>query len=545
MGKKGSWLSAIRRVFTPKSSSRDKLITGPENKTSQKKKKERRRLKHGEFKSFIPLFREPSSIEKILGEADEQKLFVPLYSEQKVTCERPISPRVTSPKTTVSRAVLPRHSPPREASPRVASPKHDPVVQVSSQQAGSSQVAPPKPISPKAASPRVASSKVIQDHRETTCKYRAEPTLKLHLSATRIQSIFRGYMVRKNFKSLRGVLRLQGVVRGNNVKRQTANTMKQMQLFVRVQNQIRLRRIEMVDNQESQWPAFKNYKDGESTLSKWSLRSEAGDNENWDCSTLTKDQVDQRRRRKVEAVMKRERAMAYAYSHKLWKASPKSTTNNRSNGFPLWWKWLERPLLPSVNHSESQSAAKSVNLSPARAISECTPNHLRKATTCRNLYSEYANLEADTPTSTKSSVPMRGKFFHCTPGRTPQHSSSLGKYAHSGASTAASTSRFPLKDDDSLTSCPPFSVPNYMTPTISAREKARPREGSMGTPSSHTMRRSSFPLTPNMGSFKWNRGSSKGAASLKECDGSADRMSVNSTVSMPATVGRKPFQRFV
>ncbi|VFQ88274.1 unnamed protein product [Cuscuta campestris] len=543
MGKKGSWLSAIRRVFTPNSSSRDKLITGPENKTSQKKKKERRRLKHGEFKSFIPLFREPSSIEKILGEADEQKLFVPLYSEQqKITSPPrlpPISPRVTSPKTTACRAVFPGHSPPREASPRVASPKHDPV-QVCSQQAGSSHVTPPKPISPKA-----ASSKVIQDHRETIYKHRAEPTLQvLHLSATTIQSIFRGYMARKSFRSLRGVLRLQGVVRGNNVKRQTANTMKQMQLFVRVQNQIRLRRIEMLDNQEPQWLAFKNYKDGESTLSKWSIRSEAGDNENWDGSRLSKDQVDQRRRRKVEAVMKRERAMAYAYSHKLWKASPKSTTNNGSNSFPLWWKWLEHPL-PSANHSESQSAAKSVNLSPERAISECTPNHLRKATTCRNLYSEYGNLEADTPTSTKSSVPMRAKLFHYTPGRTPQYSSSLGKYAHSGARTAASTSRFPLKDDDSLTSCPPFSVPNYMTPTISAKAKARQREGSVGTPSSHTMRRSSFPLTSNMGSFKWNIGSSKGAASLKECDGSADRMSVNSTVSMPATVGRKPFKRFV
>lgn len=64
-------------------------------------------------------------------------------------------------------------------------------------------------------------------------------------------------------------MRLQGVVRGNNVKKQTVNAMKQMQLLVRVQTQIQSRRIQMLENQALQSQALKNDKDGESTLSKW------------------------------------------------------------------------------------------------------------------------------------------------------------------------------------------------------------------------------------------------------------------------------------
>lgn len=68
---------------------------------------------------------------------------------------------------------------------------------------------------------------------------------------------------------MRGLVRLQGVVRGPNVKRQTMNAMKMMQLLVRVQTQIQSRRIQMVENQALQRQAYKNDKDSESTFGKW------------------------------------------------------------------------------------------------------------------------------------------------------------------------------------------------------------------------------------------------------------------------------------
>ncbi|CDP10875.1 unnamed protein product [Coffea canephora] len=544
MGKKGSWFSAIKKVFS--SSSKEKPNDGTDKKSSKEKKKGRGKLKHGENRSLIPLFREPSSIEKILGEADELFIRPTTSSEIPRTPPalpvRPVSPRVSSPK-----AASPRVTSPRAASPKVSSPR-----------APSQRVASPRPAPPRAASPRGASPVVPQIRRETNYVYRPEPTSKnLHLAATKIQAAYRGYMARRSFRALRGLVRLQGVVRGQNVKRQTMNAMKQMQLLVRVQTQIQSRRIQMLENQAMQRQSCKNDKEAESTLSKWTLnQSEAGNNEDWDDSLLTKEEVEARLRKKVEAVIKRERAMAYAYSHQLWKANPRSSQaalDIRSNGFPWWWNWLERQL-PPANPSENQSVAKNVHLTPPRPISEYKRSPRPQASNYKHHNYAFDNHESATPRSSKSAVPGRGKQFH-TPTRTPPpNSSGLMKYTRPRASAAESPFDLPMNDTDSLTSCPPFSVPNYMVPTVSAKAKVRassnPKERLPGTPGNDSKRRFSFPLTPNIGSFKWNKASSKEATSQKvlekhESMRSIGDVSVESTVSMPAIVGRKPFNRFV
>lgn len=64
-------------------------------------------------------------------------------------------------------------------------------------------------------------------------------------------------------------MRLQGVVRGQNVKRQTMNAMKQMQLLVRVQSQIQSRRIQMLETQPLHHGP--NHKDIDSALGKLSF----------------------------------------------------------------------------------------------------------------------------------------------------------------------------------------------------------------------------------------------------------------------------------
>ncbi|TKY49765.1 IQ-DOMAIN 14 [Spatholobus suberectus] len=56
LGKKGSWFSAIKKVFTHHSKGKDS-----ENKGTKEKKKGLGKPRHGETNSFIPLFRESSS----------------------------------------------------------------------------------------------------------------------------------------------------------------------------------------------------------------------------------------------------------------------------------------------------------------------------------------------------------------------------------------------------------------------------------------------------------------------------------------------------
>lgn len=335
----------------------------------------------------------------------------------------------------------------------------------------------------------------------------------------------------------------------------------------------------MLENQALHRQSHRNDKDVESTLSKWTLNqmSEAG-TEDWDDSLLTKEEVEDRLRKKVEAVIKRERAMAYAYSHQLWKANPKSALDFRSNGFPWWWNWLERQLPEAANPSENQSTVKNVQLTPPRAVSnhKPTPSPRPQAS---NYYRHQSftidNHESTTPKSSKSTIPFRAKQFHSstplrTPTRTPppvpppqnnNTSSGLMKYTRARASAAHSVfDTTPLNDTDSLTSCPPFSVPNYMAPTVSAKAKVRassnPKERIVpGTPpgggGTESKRRFSFPLTPNIGSFKWNKGSNKDNSSShkvlekNESMRSTGEVSLDSAVSMPAIVGRKPFNRFV
>ncbi|KAM7460882.1 hypothetical protein LguiA_029003 [Lonicera macranthoides] len=511
MGKKGSWFAAIKRVFTP--NSKEKLDKVSDKNNSKEKKKGRGILTHGESKSFIPLFREPSSIEKILGEVDQHKIL-----------NRPPTPSEQLPPS----VPLPRAPSPRPASPRVTSPR-----------------AP----SPRAASPRVA-----RQRREIG--YRPEPTLRNHhLSATKIQAAYRGYMARRSFRALRGLVRLQGVVRGQSVKKQTVNAMKHMQLLVRVQTQIQSRRIQMLENQALQHQTYKNDKEVGSTLGKWNLGnlSELGENEDWDDSLLTKEEIEARMQRKVEAIMKRERAMAYAYSNQLWKANPKSPQvplmDIRSGGFPWWWNWLERQL-PSSKLPESQPT-KNIHPTPPRPTPEHhKPSPRHQTPTPKYQSPGFDNLDLVTPRSTKSTVHPRSRplYSPTITSRTPP------------TNTAMRFSRpsfdVPMRDDDSLTSCPPFSVPSYMAPTVSAKAKARAngsKERFPGTPGSETSkRRFSFPLTPTLGSFKWNnKGSnSKDSPSQKVLDKhqslhSMGDLSVDSTVSMPAAVGRKPFNRFV
>lgn len=88
------------------------------------------------------------------------------------------------------------------------------------------------------------------------------------------------------------------MVKGESVKQQTTNVMKQMQFLVRVQTQIQSRR-----SQTFQHHTRKSDK--------------AGQNEDWDDSRISKEEAVARVQKRVEAVVKRERAMAYAYSNQV------------------------------------------------------------------------------------------------------------------------------------------------------------------------------------------------------------------------------------
>ncbi|KAF3326731.1 protein IQ-DOMAIN 14 [Carex littledalei] len=78
------------------------------------------------------------------------------------------------------------------------------------------------------------------------------------LAATKIQSVFRGYLARKALCALKGLVKLQALVRGHLVRKQATATLRCMQALVTAQARARAQRMHMVDEAQAlsyQYPA--------------------------------------------------------------------------------------------------------------------------------------------------------------------------------------------------------------------------------------------------------------------------------------------------
>lgn len=570
MGKKNRLFMEIRRVLTCSSSINSGIDS--ERKDVRRNKRKVLQKRHGKGKKFITLFREPSSIEKILGDAERENHQViykppsplerekasplasrdtsPLCGSPKVASPRVpslciSSPGVESPRIpphgaiTFEEATSPRITSPNATSPRDASPKYT----------------LPRVSSPRAVSPRTTSGSIIVQkkiHHHEDISQKLEPTLgEQNASAIKIQKVYRGHMFRRRFRGLRSTVRLEEVVKGQHVKRQISSATKRMQLFVRVQSQIQSQQARILESPTLQHLTdYNDDKEVESAYGKGSHTSEAGINEDWDESVITKEERDARTRRKMEAIINRERAMAFAYPHQLQKIAPTSAPSalmDRLSGEAPWrWNWVDRRLPLSVSSDSQAFTTPRSSLDRKQSLR----SHLRNSDqrSC-----EFDSFDAMTPKSTRSSTSPRKKRAR-TPTRFSQEQmpNSSGTLQVRGFKPRPSGGDSPfsvgIRDDDSLRSCPPFSVPRYMAPTVSASAKMRtslsPKDRSVGTPrGSECGRRLSFPSSPasTASSYKWTKGHFQKNQSPK----SIDNRSVNSAVSLPVGVGRKPFNRFV
>nr|CAB3492957.1 unnamed protein product [Digitaria exilis] len=171
-------------------------------------------------------------------------------------------------------------------------------------------------------------------------------------AATVIQTAFRAFLARRARRALKGLVRLQALVRGHIVRKQAATTLRCMQALVRVQARVRARRVRM---------ALENQTDRQDSSPEQNNEAYVREIEDGWCDIIgSVEDIQAKLLKRQEAAAKRERAMAYALTHQVvyptvaltycrsycssneWQASSRQATAYEPDKNSWGWNWLER-----------------------------------------------------------------------------------------------------------------------------------------------------------------------------------------------------------
>ncbi|KAL4289978.1 hypothetical protein GQ457_14G026640 [Hibiscus cannabinus] len=244
--------------------------------------------------------------------------------------------------------------------------------------------------------------------------------LESKFAATKIQAAFRGYLARKALRALKGIVRLQAIIRGWAVRRQALTALKCLQSIVNIQSQVCARRFQMV---EGAWQDDENRQ--LLTFKDKIIKVDTNSQRRWDDSILTKDEADAISLTKKEGAIKRQVIND--------QNSTESKQKNGHGGLMYWTdQWADtKSKEVGVEHLDSVWTS---NLKPT-GESRCKQLGLK---TFPRRY-QYDAEGSDSP------VPIRRRSFH-------------GKQCSLGENRSFATS--PV-------------VPTYMVATQSAKAKVR------------------------------------------------------------------------
>ncbi|KAI3409132.1 DUF4005 domain-containing protein [Psidium guajava] len=303
-------------------------------------------------------------------------------------------------------------------------------------------------------------------------------------AATLVQSCYRGYLARRALRALKGLVRLQALVRGHNVRKQAQMTMRCMQALVRVQARVRASRLQLSPGTpvhhvaddggdgERRAPVEASRKPYHSPVMKSKYRDMSLDNR--DSGRRSSEKIKENSSRKSEGVMKKERALAYAISyqqqqHMQPEPSDREGLYAKEREQAQWgWNWLER-WMAAQPYNVQQSGVPD---HPYMALPTIT-----NTTTATNDLSE-KTVEMDMVTPENMNLGF------------------LGRESGDASPTSARHQRQSSSNN----------VPSYMAPTQSAKAKVRGQGPG----------KQRSPLGP-----QWNPSTKKGQSPEWGCDSSS------------------------